>query len=98
MGWYTAAPDGKKLAVSILANLTRLAGTVTAVYPNGFEFVGGGGPGEASGHIRVFVDSHTTYAQGQPADIKVGRELEVTGLDVGQKRVAASALNIWPLR
>jgi hypothetical protein len=98
MIWYASTLNGGKTAVAIAANLSRLAGTITAVDRDGFVFVGDGGPGEASGRVRVLVDRHTMYAQGAPQDIKVGRDLEVTGLDMGHKRMKAAALNIWPLQ
>jgi len=88
--------SGGATATDILANFTRWAGTITAVHPRSIVIVGGGGPGEATGHVEVLLDVHTTFAQGTPKDLKVGRDVEVSGLDLGHKRVQASALNIWP--
>lgn len=96
MVWCRMSPNGKTVATDIMANFTRWAGTITAVYPHSFVIVGDGGPGEAPGHVRGFLDSHITYAQGTPKDLTVGRDLEVSGWDIGHKRVKASALNIWP--
>ena len=83
-------------ATEITSNFTRWAGTITAVHPHNIVIVGGDGPGEAPGHVTVFIDGNTTYAQGTLKDLTIGRDLEVSGLDLGDKRVLASALNIWP--
>ena len=98
MVWCTANPAGDATATDILANFTRWAGTIDSVHPHSIVIVGGGGPGEAPGHVEVFLDEHTTYAQGTSKDLKVGRDVEVSGLDLGRKRVQASALNIWPAK
>lgn len=92
----TVNQSGGAIATNIMANFTRWAGTITAIHPHSVVIVGGGGPGEAPGRVTVFIDGHTTYAQGTPKDLTVGRDLEVSGLDLGHKRVQASALNIWP--
>jgi hypothetical protein len=96
MVWCAINQSGEASATNIMANVTRLAGTITAVHPHNIVIVGNGGPGEASGHVTVFIDGNTTYAQGTPKDLTIGRDLEVSGLDLGHKRVQASALNIWP--
>jgi hypothetical protein len=95
MVWFTSASSGA-IATDVVANFTRLDGRITAVRPHSIEIVGGGGAGEADGQVQVFLDDHTAYAQGSPKDLKVRRDVEVSGLDLGHKRVQASALNISP--
>jgi hypothetical protein len=98
MVWFVANGSGGAIATNIAANITRLDGTITIVRAHSIEIVGGGGAGEADGHVQVFMDDHTMFAQGTAKDLKVGRVVEVTGLDLGHKRVQASALNIPPSR
>ena len=98
MVWCAANPAGDATATDILANFTKWAGTIDSVHPRSIIIVGGGGLGEAPGHVEVFLDEHTTYTQGTSKDLKVGRDIEVSGLDLGHKRVQASALNIWPAK
>jgi hypothetical protein len=48
------------------------------------------------GRLTVLITSNTTFAQGSPNDLRSGRDIEVTGYDLGHKRVQATALTIWP--
>jgi Domain of unknown function (DUF5666) len=95
MVWCTAASSGRAIATGIVANLTRLAGTVKAVRPHSIQLAGEGGAGEVDGRLTVLLTASTIFVQGSRNDLRVGRDLEVTGYDLGHKRVQATALNIW---
>lgn len=96
MVWCTAPSSGTAIATSIVANLTRLTGTVTAVRLHSIQLAGQGGAGVVDGRSTVLLTVNTTFAQGSRNDLRIGREVEVTGYDLGHERVQATALNIWP--
>jgi Domain of unknown function (DUF5666) len=89
------AGDGG-IATSILVNFTRWGGTITAIYPHSFAMFGKGRVGEAPGHVTVLLDGDTNYVQSTLKDLKVGRDVEVSGSIIGPKRVQATAVRIWP--
>jgi hypothetical protein len=88
--------SGAAVATSVAANVTRLAGTVTAFDSHSIRLAGRGGAGEVDGRLTVILTDSTTFAQGSRKDISLGRDLEVTGYDLGHNRVQATGLNIWP--
>jgi hypothetical protein len=93
---FVANGSAGAIATDIVANVTKWGGTITGVYPNGFEIVGNYAAGDAPGHVRVFLDEHVTFLEGKPKDLKVGQFVEVIGLDLGHKRMKATRVDVWP--
>jgi hypothetical protein len=88
------AGDGST-ATDILVNFTHWAGTVTAIDAHGFVMYGKGRVGEAPGHVTVLLNGGTNFDQCTLKDLKVGRDVEVSGSIMAPKRVQATAVHIW---
>jgi hypothetical protein len=84
----------ESLATDILVNFTHWEGTITAIYPNRFVMYGRGRVGEAPGHVTVLLDRNTNFVLSTLKDLKVGRDVEVSGSITAQKRVLATQVRI----
>jgi hypothetical protein len=91
MLWCTE--DGS-IATDILVNFTHWEGTITAIYANRFVIYGRGRVGEAPGHVTVLLDGNTNFVLSTLKDLKVGRNAEVSGSIMAQKRVLATQVRI----
>ncbi len=51
---------------------------------------------EAPGDVTVLLDENTNYFERKLKDLKVGRNVEVSGSIMAPKRVLATVVRIWP--
>ena len=95
MVWYASEVHGVAVASEIVVSPAKWGGRITAVHQQSLVLKGDGGPGNAPGRVVVLLDKRTTYIQGKPRDLSIGRFVEVTGSCLGPKRMQASAVDVW---
>jgi hypothetical protein len=88
------AGDGS-IATDILVNFTHWEGKVTAIYANRFVMYGRGRVGEAPGRVTVLLDGNTNFYRCTLKDLRLGRDVEVSGSIMAPKRVQATAVHVF---
>jgi hypothetical protein len=90
---YNAARGGREaIATEIDANIANWSGTITRVGPRSVEIARKDEQGNPWGRAIIFIDERTTFDQGTPKDLQVGRSLQVLGLDLGHRRMRVTMI------
>jgi hypothetical protein len=92
IAYYRAKGSSQALATEIDANIANWSGTITRVGPHSIEIAREDEQGNPWGRAIIFIDDRTTFDQGTPKDLQVGRSLQVVGLDLGHRRMRVTMI------
>jgi Domain of unknown function (DUF5666) len=90
---------GKLVALSIWANITNFYGVITSVNADSFEVLTNPNADPQSAyrkeHKVIYVDADTIFEASAKEDLKIGRGVQVVGLDLKDAKVQASRLTVY---
>jgi hypothetical protein len=91
--------SGVLIAISIAANVSNFFGVITAVNPDSIEVLANPNADPHSAYKTeqktVYIDADTTFQNSAKEDLKVGRGVQVFGLDLKGGKVQGSELTVY---
>jgi hypothetical protein len=91
--------SGALIAISIAANVSNFFGVITAVNPDRIEVLANPNADPHSAYKTepktVYVDADTKFQNSAKEDLKVGRGVQVFGLDLNGGKVQGSELTVY---
>jgi hypothetical protein len=94
-----ADSSGKLVAEAIWLNIVNVSGVITNVSGDGFEmFTNPNADPESSyvkENLKILIDQNTIFNGSAKEDLKVGRDIEMVGLDLKNGAVGATRLTVY---
>lgn len=90
---------GLRMIVDLYANITHVWGRISAVTAGGFEveqnFNADPQSGYRRGKRRITFDSKTKFEESVPQDLRIGRTVDIIGLETSHSDVQATRVTIY---